>query len=155
MIGLIHEARGEQTAAQAHYAEALAKDPSAGVAINNLAWAYAEQGRLDEALTLATKAQSLLRQRPEADDTLGWVYLKRVQSRDAITAFERAIEKMPRKALYQYHLGLALMQAGETAKATEALTQALTLGLSGAEAVAAKTALQDPASKELAAVGQS
>ena len=38
---------------------------------------YADQGKLDEALTLATVAQEELRQRPEAEDTLGWVYRTR------------------------------------------------------------------------------
>jgi tetratricopeptide (TPR) repeat protein len=100
MVALIHEARGDGGADRVQYEQALVKDPSAGVAANNLAWAYAEEGRLDDALALAKKAQSVLRGRPEAEDTLGWVYLKRHQPRDAITAFERAIKQAPQKAAY-------------------------------------------------------
>jgi tetratricopeptide (TPR) repeat protein len=141
MIALIHDAQGEPGLAQAAYANALATDPSAGVAANNLAWAYAEQGRLDEALALAKQAQSALRRRPEADDTLGWVHVKRGEWRDAISAFERAIVKNPRNAVYHYHLGFALLNGDDRAKAAIALEQALTLGLTGADAVAARAAL--------------
>jgi Flp pilus assembly protein TadD len=49
MIGLLEDARGDQAAARAGYEKALAADPAAATAANNLAWIYAEEGRLDEA----------------------------------------------------------------------------------------------------------
>ena len=57
MVGMIQEARGDHDGARAQYERVLALDPHAGVAANNLAWIYAESGRLDEALKLATIAQ--------------------------------------------------------------------------------------------------
>jgi tetratricopeptide (TPR) repeat protein len=147
MIAMINQAQGDTAAARAKYEQALAKNPSAGVAANNLAWLYAESGRLDEALTLATEAQSALHDRPEAEDTLGWVYLKRGEPRSAIAAFERAIAFAPQKPIYQYHLGLAQVQANDGAAAALSLQRALTLGLSGADAAAATTAIQDLAAK--------
>jgi len=146
MIGLIQEARGNTAAARTEYEQALAKNPSAGVAANNLAWLYAEDGRLDEALALATDAQSTLGNRPEAIDTLGWVYLKRGESRSAITTFERAIAQAPKKSTYHYHLGLAHAQAGERGAAAAALHKALTLGLPDADRAAAQATLDGVAS---------
>jgi tetratricopeptide (TPR) repeat protein len=143
MLGLIHEAKGDQVAANALYVQATARDPLAGVAANNLAWAYAEEGKLEEALALAHKARQALRNRPEAEHTLGWVYLKRSQPQEAISAFERAIANAPTKAMYHYHLGLALEQAGDTTKAGAAFRLALKAGLSGKDAIAAKAALED------------
>ncbi|HMF93801.1 MAG TPA: tetratricopeptide repeat protein [Vicinamibacterales bacterium] len=145
MIGLIQEARGNAAAARTEYEQALAKNPSAGVAANNLAWLYAEDGRLDEALALATDAQSALRNRPEAIDTLGWVYLKRGEPRSAIAAFERAIAQAPKKSTYHYHLGLAHAQAGERGAAAAALHEALTLGLPDADRAAAQATLDGAA----------
>ena len=147
MIGMINAAQGDTATARAKYEQALAKNPSAGVAANNLAWLYAEGGRLDEALALATEAQSALHNRPEAEDTLGWVYLKRGESRSAIAAFERAIAAAPQKSTYHYHLGLAHAQETNTTAAVSSLQRALTLGLSGADAAAAKAAIQDLATK--------
>ena len=69
MIGMLHEARKDRDAARRAYEQALASDPQAGVAANNLAWIYAADGKLDEALRLATTAQASLRRRPEAEDT--------------------------------------------------------------------------------------
>jgi tetratricopeptide (TPR) repeat protein len=143
MLALIQEVRGDRPAAQAHYLQALRIDPSAGVAANNLAWIYAEEGRLDEALSLATTAQSALRQRPEVEDTLGWIYLKRGDTQRAMTAFENAVAKVPQKGLYHYHLGLAQRRTGDNVKAAAALRQALRLGLSGPDGEAAKAMLQN------------
>ena len=111
MIAMIHEAKGDQASANASYARALVEDPRAGVAANNLAWAYAQEGRLDEALGLAKTAKAALAGRPEAEHTLGWVYLNSGEATEAVTAFERAVLHAPGKPTYHYHLGLAQVQA--------------------------------------------
>ena len=125
MIGLIHEARGERDAALKHYEEVLAAHPRSGVAANNLAWIYAETGRPDEAIKLATLAQEELRGRAEPEDTLGWAYYHKGLTGHAIGAFERAIVRSPRNPLYHYHLGLAHAKAGSKEHAREAFRKAL------------------------------
>jgi len=99
---------------------------NAGVAANNLAWIYAEDGRLEEALKLATVAQAQLK-RPEAEDTLGWVYYRKGLVQHAIGAFERAANKSPNNPVYQYHLGLAQMKQGNDAQGRASLKRALAL----------------------------
>lgn len=148
MIGMLHEARNDRAAARTAYEGALAADPGAGVAANNLAWIYAEEGKLDEALRLATTAQQALRRRPEAEDTIGWIYLKKELPVDAIAAFERARDRAPSNALYHYHLGLAYMKTGDKDRARSAFARALELQPDFASADEARqhvAALAEPA----------
>jgi tetratricopeptide (TPR) repeat protein len=126
LVGMIQEARGDRDTARQQYEKVLAADPRAGVAANNLAWMYAEDGRLDEALKLATVATEQLK-RPEADDTLGWVYYRKGLAQHAITAFERAVSKAPDNPIYYYHLGLAQMKDGNDAGGRAALKRALAM----------------------------
>ena len=126
LVGMIHEARGDRDGAQQQYQRAVGLDPNAGVAANNLAWIYAEDGRLDEALKLATVAQAQLK-RPESEDTLGWVYYRKGLLQHAIGAFERAATKSPNNPVYQYHLGLAQLKQGNDAEGRAALKRALAL----------------------------
>ena len=126
LVGMIHEARGDRDAAKKQYERALTVDTNAGVAANNLAWMYAEDGRLDEALKLATVAQTQLK-RPEAEDTLGWVYYRKGLIQHAISEFERAASKAPNNPTYQYHLGLAQLKQGNDAQGRAALKRALAM----------------------------
>jgi tetratricopeptide (TPR) repeat protein len=126
LVAMIHEARGDRDAARQQYEKVLETDPHAGVAANNLAWMYAESGRLDEALKLATVATEQLK-RPEADDTLGWVYYRKGLEEHAITAFQRALSKAPDNPVYHYHLGLAQMKDGNDSQGRAALKRALAL----------------------------
>jgi len=126
LVGMIREARGDRDGAQQQYERVVSLDPNAGVAANNLAWIYAEDGRLEEALKLATVAQAQLK-RPEAEDTLGWVYYRKGLVQHAIGAFERAANKSPNNPVYQYHLGLAQMKQGNDAQGRASLKRALAL----------------------------
>src|SRR5262245_46993348 len=126
LVAMIQEARGDRDSARQQYERVLALDPHAGVAANNLAWMYAEAGRLDDALKLATVAQDQLK-RPEAEDTLGWVYYRKGLWQHAIASFERAISKAPSNPVYQYHVGLAHLKEGNESQGRAALKRALAL----------------------------
>jgi len=138
---MLYETRKDRDSARRAYEQALVSDPHAGVAANNLAWIYAGDGKLDEALELATTAQASLRNRPEPEDTLGLVYLKRGMTSKAIDAFERARDRAPRNPLYHYHLGLARLQSSDNAQARASLTRALQLQPDFAYAADARTKL--------------
>jgi tetratricopeptide (TPR) repeat protein len=127
MVGMLHAATGNRDAARASYERVLAEDPRAGVAANNLAWMYAEDGKLDEAMRLATVAQDSLRRRPEAEDTIGWILLQKGLATQAAAAFERARQRAPQNPVYHYHLGLAYAKIGDTERARTELTRALDL----------------------------
>ena len=127
LVAMLHESRGDGDAARAEYERILAIRPRAAIAANNLAWIYAEQGRIDEAIALAGTARDEMRRRPEPEDTLGWALLKKGLVQEAIGSFERAVARAPKSPTYQYHLGLAYANAGNTERARVALTSALSL----------------------------
>ena len=141
MVAMIHEALGDREAARAGYERVLEANGRAGVAANNLAWMYAEDGRFDDAVRLATEAGEVMRDRPEPLDTLGWAYYRKGLPVHAMSAFERAIERAPDNPLYHYHLGLAHLKAGNEAQGQSALRRALDLNANFAGAEEARKLL--------------
>jgi tetratricopeptide (TPR) repeat protein len=135
MAAMLYESRGDRPRAKQVYEGIVARDPRAGVAANNLAWMYAEDGRLDDALRLARVAKDQLRRRPEGEDTLGWVQLRKGASADAIASFSRAVERNPSNPVYHYHLGLAYLQNGDKQRGRTELQRALEISqdFSGAD----------------------
>ena len=90
-------------------------DPGHVGARNDLAWLLAEEGQdLDTALALALAAQRL-DPSPDVLDTLGWVYLKRGESAEAVKAFEQAVEKRPDSASMRYRLADRAQPGGRQA----------------------------------------
>ncbi len=114
MVGMILQAKGDRSAARAQYEAVLARNPHAGVAANNLAWMLAEDGQLDEAMRLATIAAEEMHDRPEANDTLGWVYLQKKLPAQATASFQRAVELAPSNKLYADHLAAAKNAVAKT-----------------------------------------
>jgi Tfp pilus assembly protein PilF len=121
MVAMLLEGQQHRADAVRAYEAILAAHPTAGVAANNLAWLYAEDGRLDDALQLAQVAKQELGRSPNARDTLGWIYLKKKQPLDAIPLFAQCMESQPENPTYAYHLALAYSGAGYTAKARDVL----------------------------------
>ncbi len=70
----IEQILGRRARAQPLYERVLGYDPRAGVATNNLAWLYADAGRLQAALELAQTSVAEQPEDPQAHDTLGWVF---------------------------------------------------------------------------------
>lgn len=65
--------------------------------LNNLAWAYSEEGRYAEALPLARRAWSLDRFNPATADTYGWILFKSGRDPAAgLALIERAARGAPR-----------------------------------------------------------
>jgi Tfp pilus assembly protein PilF len=126
LVGMLYQVEGNQPAARERYERALQIDPGAAVAANNLAFLYADEGgNLDVALQLAQTAKQHLPNSAEVDDTLGWVYYKKGLPALAMPAFERAAQAAPKRANYQYHLGLAHAGMGQKAQAKVAFDAAL------------------------------
>jgi tetratricopeptide (TPR) repeat protein len=125
LVGMVKQEGGDGRGARAAYERALARDSRNGVAANNLAWLYAQEGRLDEALTLAQRANETLNGAPQALDTLGWVHHLAGRHDEAIRAFRAALEKQPQNPTYHHHLGAAYLKAGRSEEARKSLQQAL------------------------------
>jgi len=128
LIGIIDQLQNKTADARASYEKVISLDSRAAVAANNLAWIYAEEGgNLDIALQLAQTAKGQMPERPEVNDTLGWVYYKKGLAALAVPPLRESVEGDPKNPAYHYHLGLAYAKAGDNAKARAALQQALTL----------------------------
>ena len=76
--------------------------------LNNLAWAYSEQGDHKRAIPLARKAWSLDKENPATADTLGWLLLKSGTDRaEGLALLQRAARGAPTDADIRRHLEAA------------------------------------------------
>jgi tetratricopeptide (TPR) repeat protein len=125
-LGVALDAAGRWSEARQVYEVVLKLDPNNGVALNNLAFLLAEHGGdLDDALTKATRAKQLLPNVSEVSDTLGWIYLKKDLTDNAIDIFKDLVDKVPGQAIFRYHLGMAYSQKGDKTRALKELQDAL------------------------------
>jgi tetratricopeptide (TPR) repeat protein len=125
-LALTLDQAGRRPEAKQVYEATIKLQPNNAVALNNLAYLMAENnGDLDDALTKAQRAKQLMPNLYEISDTLGWIYLKKNLSDQAIDVFKELVVKKPNEATYHYHLGMAYAQKGEKSKAIEQLKEAL------------------------------
>jgi tetratricopeptide (TPR) repeat protein len=132
LLARLYLLQGEREKARAVLEAALAERSDLPGAKNDLAFLLAREDEdLDRALRLAQEAVQALRERPEAADTLGFVYLKKGLLEPALQQFRYAIELAEReqslRAVYPYHLGLALARLGQEEEAAAAFQRALAI----------------------------
>ncbi len=117
---------GQNEEAVLEYRAALDADPNNGAVLNNLAFHLAENGGdLDAALGYARRARQLLPNSQAIADTLGWIYVKKNMTDEAIGILRDLVQKDPAQPAYRYHLAAALEQKGDHSAAKEELTTAL------------------------------
>ena len=128
MYGMLNEQTGHQEAAKTAYQKALEIAPNSGVAANNLAWLYADEGKdMDRALELARTAKIAMPQSAPISDTLGWIYYKRQLYSSAIPLLSEAVKQEPDHAVFHFHLAATLLEAGKKEQAKVELSKALKL----------------------------
>ena len=141
-LALTHEALGDWRSALPLYEAILKQDPNHLIALNNLAYRYADMGKdLDTALTYAQRAQQRAPTSDDVVDTLAWVYIRKNLNDTAISLLRPLIAKQPRNPLFHYHLGLALLQKGDRTAARQSLQTALSLNPSKEDAQRIQEAL--------------
>ncbi len=122
MFALMLEATGQGDKAKPVYEQILKVQPDNVVALNNLAFIMAESGSdLDQALTLAQRAKQKLPNDANVADTLGWIYIKKNLSDDAIKIFRDLVQKNPTHVTWRLHLAMALYQKGDKLQARKEL----------------------------------
>jgi tetratricopeptide (TPR) repeat protein len=127
-LGLVLDSAGKWPEAKQVYSATVKMDPNNAVSLNNLAFLMAEHGDagdLDTALTMAQRAKQMLPNLPEVSDTLGWIYLKKNLSGDAVDIFKDLVGKVPNSSTYRYHLAKAYAQQGDKVRAQSELLSAL------------------------------
>jgi tetratricopeptide (TPR) repeat protein len=125
-LGLLMDGTGKREQAKPIYEQILKIEPDHPVALNNLAFIKAEEGvDLDQALTMAQRARQKSPNSPEIADTLGWIYIKKNLSEDAIRVFHDLVEKAPDNPTFHYHFAMALLQKGDRPSAKKELETAM------------------------------
>jgi tetratricopeptide (TPR) repeat protein len=125
-IALLYEDMSRRQESRPIYEQILKMEPDNAIALNNLAYMIADNGGdLDQALTYAQRAKAKVPTEPNIADTLGWIYIKKNLSDNAITVFRDLTTKYPDKAVYHYHLAMALYQKGEKPEAKRSCETAL------------------------------
>ena len=123
LIGILEESLANTPEAEKNYRRALEIAPESPIAANNLAWLLAaNQGNLDEALTLAQTVVNKNQSVAGYYDTLGWVYFKKELYSPAVEQFKKAVAFDEAEAVrsgnnansaYRLRLGMALASAGD------------------------------------------
>jgi tetratricopeptide (TPR) repeat protein len=127
-LAAMHEGQQQWREAEAAYRAAIQLQPRFSAAYNNLAFMLASRNdRLDEALTLATRAVEMAPNEPAYVDTLGWVQRARGDLDAAARTLRRAVEMKPREATFHYHLGIVQAELGLEREAEASLRHVLDL----------------------------
>lgn len=127
--GNIFYAMGRKKEAIDEYQKVLRLFPNHAMALNNLAYLFAEENRNpSQALMYATRAFMLAPQNDSIQDTLGYVLLKNGKTEQGMTILRKASENNPKNPSILYHLALGYTERGDSVKAVEQLQKALTLG---------------------------
>lgn len=142
-LGMIFEGTGKQDQAKPIWEQILKIQPDHPVALNNLAYIKAQEGvDLDQALTMSQRARQKMPNAPEVSDTLGWIYIKKNLSEDAVRVFKDLTAQVPSNPTFHYHYGMALLQKGDKPSAKKELEMALADKPSTGDAAKIKDLLQ-------------
>jgi tetratricopeptide (TPR) repeat protein len=125
-IGLLMENTGKRDQAKPIYEQILKLEPDHFVALNNLAYIKAEEGTdLDQALAMAQRALQKYPSAHEISDTLGWIYIKKNLSEDAVRVLSELVKNAPTNPTFRFHYAMALNQKGDKPRARKELEEAL------------------------------
>jgi putative PEP-CTERM system TPR-repeat lipoprotein len=102
---------GDAEVAVTAYERVLATAPASAVALNNLAWLYAQRGDA-RALATAERAHAAAPDSGEVTDTLGWLLVQHGDVARALPLLRDATERSPDVAEIRYHLAVALAHTG-------------------------------------------
>ncbi len=126
----IYEAKGDFEQAISQYESILDVSPNNVIATNNLAALLADhrsdEAGLSRAMELADKIKAM--KQPVLKDTVGWVYYKNGKYSEAVTVLKEVVEAAPDVAVYNYHLGMALLDSGNLVEAKQYLQKAVDSG---------------------------
>jgi Flp pilus assembly protein TadD len=125
-LGLLMDGTGKRDQSKPIYEQILRIQPNHPVALNNLAYIKAEEGvDLDQALTMAQRARQAMPNSTDVADTLGWIYIKKNLSDEAVRVFRELTQKEPANPTYHFHYGMALIQKGDKLQAKRELEDAV------------------------------
>jgi tetratricopeptide (TPR) repeat protein len=116
VYGQILESQGQIDKAVAQYETVLQTHNNDPVALNNLAWQYAELGR-KEAVQLARRAHQLAPDNGSITDTYAWILFQQGESKQALSLLRQAVQLSPDNPQIRYHLAVVHADVGDLAEA--------------------------------------
>lgn len=141
LLASVAETGGQRAAAIEEYRKVLDIQPNNVLALNNLAYGLAEDGKpadADEALKYAQKAAELAPNAAAVENTLGWVLFRKGLYSLAVPHLERAVATEA-TARRRCHLAMAYLKIGDEDRGQKSLDAALKMDPNLPEA---KTALK-------------
>ncbi|MFY9510060.1 MAG: tetratricopeptide repeat protein, partial [Rubrivivax sp.] len=126
-LGDMALSRAELPAAEAHYRAVLELQPRNALAMNNIAWLLARQGK-PGAVAMAEQANALMPDRAPLLDTLATALAAEKQLPKAIETQKRAIQRNPQDPGLQLNLARLYIQSGDKAQARGELDALAKLG---------------------------
>ncbi|MEP6717018.1 MAG: tetratricopeptide repeat protein, partial [Terriglobia bacterium] len=125
-LGVLYDSLGKKDVARKYYETAIKLDPNNAMALNNLAYLISEtNGDLNEALTYASRAKQKLPNYSEITDTLGWIYIKKNLTDNAIDTYKGLVVQAPTNPTFRFHYAMALYQKGDRDNAKKECQAAL------------------------------
>jgi len=119
-LGVDYDKQGDRQASIRQMKRVIQLDPSHTSALNYLGYTYAEMGvELDQAEKMVLRA---LKNEPNdgyITDSLGWIYFKKGQLKQAITTMKKAVSLLPDDPTILEHMGDVYLKAAEPNKALE------------------------------------
>src|SRR5438445_2825044 len=126
VTGMIYSQMKEFKKARDAYEKVIAARPTLVLALNNLAYIYAEKlNDPKRASELAQKARSIAPTNPSVLDTLGWITYKQGDYKQAADLLRESVAESPDNPELQFHLWMAEYMMGRTDVARAALEKAV------------------------------
>lgn len=131
-LGEVYISKGMYQEAAERYKKAIDILPASAFlsvpVYNNLAYIYAEEEEnLDAALSYAQRAKDLVPKDPDVADTIGWIYYKKGDYKEAMENLKVAVEGSPDNPIIRYHLGAVYYHTGAKVEAESELRKALSI----------------------------
>jgi tetratricopeptide (TPR) repeat protein len=118
MQGAMYERQKEYDKAESAFREVLRLNPDNSSAMNYLGYMFADRNvRLEEALTLISKALEMEPHNGAYLDSLGWVYYRMDRLEEAEDNLKRAAQKVSRDPVVHDHLGDVYFRQGKLKEA--------------------------------------
>jgi len=133
-LALVYEFTGRGDEARKMYEQVLKLQPDNTVALNNIAYAKADEGvDLDTALNFAERARNKKPDDPNVLDTVSLIFLKKNLTDDGLRLLRELVTRVPNNPTYHLHFALGLYQKGDKAEAKRELQTAMRFNPTGRE----------------------
>ena len=125
-LAAAYDSAGRFESAERVFRQLIAEDPAHAGALNYLGYLLADRGeRLEEAVSLITRALAVEQDNPSYLDSLGWAYFRLRDFSRARDPLERAAAALPLTSVVQDHLGDLYFETKRYREAAGAFDRAL------------------------------